>query len=88
MQRPVTRLNTPQPASVEAIEQPDGARPHAVFRRGRWRRVASILEVWRVDDEWWRDEISRRYFSVVLDTGEHLTLFQDLIKWDWYTQRG
>ena len=85
---PPMPLNAPQPATVEAVEQVNGARPYAVFRRGRWRRVTAILDEWRVDDEWWRDEVSRRYFAVVLETGERLTLFQDLITWEWCTQRG
>jgi len=70
---------------VEAVEQPHGARPVAVRR---WRRVVGIVDVWRVDDEWSRDEISRRYCSLDLETGERVTVFQDLQGWGWYWQRG
>ena len=30
----------------------------------RERRVSQIIDVWRISDEWWRDEIARRYFRL------------------------
>jgi hypothetical protein len=38
------------------------------------RRVESVQERWRIDDEWWRESISREYRSVVLDDGRVNTL--------------
>jgi hypothetical protein len=52
------------------------------------RKVISIRERWRIDDEWWRDPISREYRSVVLDDGRVLTLYHDLVAEAWYVQRG
>jgi hypothetical protein len=49
--------------------------------------VATILEIWRVDDEWWRHPISRRYVEVVLQNGRHVVLYEDLITGDWFMQR-
>jgi hypothetical protein len=48
--------------------------------------VAAIHDTWRVDDEWWRDEIARRYFLAELDDGRRLTLYPDLIADHWYVQ--
>jgi hypothetical protein len=81
-------LNTPQPLEVRAIPQPDGDRPTAVCVRGRWHEVASIEDVWRVDDEWWTEtEISRTYFDAQLADGRRLTFFQDRLSGAWYAQR-
>jgi hypothetical protein len=52
---------------------------------GRWR-VESTGEIWRVDDEWWRRPISRRYFEVMLEGGKHVTLFEDLTTGEWFMQ--
>jgi len=52
------------------------------------RRVAVIREQWRIDDEWWRQAISREYRTVVLDDGKVLTLYHDLLDGSWYVQKG
>lgn len=76
-------LNLPTPTVVEA-----GARgqPQAVLWRGVFHRVAAIHETWRIDDEWWREEIARRYFVVALEGGRRLTLYHDLAADLWYSQ--
>jgi hypothetical protein len=48
--------------------------------------VASILDRWRIDDEWWRNEVSRMYFQVELEGGQVVILFHDLITDRWYQQ--
>lgn len=52
------------------------------------RRVAVVREQWRIDDEWWRQVISREYRSIVLDDGKVITLYHDLVDDSWYVQRG
>ena len=76
-------LNQPAPTAVEA--SPEG-RPLAVLWRGVFRRVAAIHDTWRIDDEWWRQEIVRRYFLVELEDGRRLTLYRDLVRDLWYAQ--
>ena len=49
-------------------------------------RVASVGEVWRVDDEWWRALITRRYVEVLLEGGKHVMLFEDLASHEWFLQ--
>jgi hypothetical protein len=52
------------------------------------RRVAVVRERWRIDDEWWRQTISREYRTIVLDDGAVITLYHDLTDGAWYVQRG
>ena len=49
-------------------------------------RIESILETWRIDDEWWRQPIARAYMEVMLEGGKRLVLFQDLITGEWFSQ--
>jgi len=48
--------------------------------------VETILESWRIDDEWWRQLISRRYFAVLLAGGGRVVLFEDLVTGEWFIQ--
>ncbi len=84
---PPTPLKAPRPLVVEATDGPDGPVPRWVAWRGKRRAVASVEDDWRVDDEWWRDEISRHYFAVTLADGCRLTLFLDRIMGTWWEQR-
>jgi hypothetical protein len=80
----VTPLNVPRDIRVTADE--DGC-PVFVWLSNRQRRVARIRNTWRIDDEWWRQEISRRYFDLELSDGSVITVFQDLISGNWSRQR-
>lgn len=51
------------------------------------RRVDAVVEEWRIDDEWWRTPIHRRYVEVVLEGGAHVVLFEDLVSGEWFMQR-
>lgn len=77
------RLNEPRPVAVEATER---GLPKAMLWRGTYRRVRAIHDTWRIDDEWWRDEISRRYFVIELEGGRRLTIYHDLPHNAWYEQ--
>ena len=76
-------LNQPVPAAVEATTR---GLPKAMLWRGTYREVAAIRDSWRIDDEWWRDEISRRYFAIELEGGAHVTVYHDLARDAWYVQ--
>ena len=77
------RLNEPKALAVEANTQ---GLPTAILWRGTYRRVCAIHDTWRIDDEWWRDEIARRYFVVEFEGGRRLTVFCDLVRDTWYEQ--
>jgi hypothetical protein len=76
-------LNQPRSLTVEAD---DRGVPRRIGAGERQRRVIKIVDVWRIDDEWWRTTISRRYLLVVLEDGVMRTIFQDLIGGEWYEQ--
>jgi hypothetical protein len=76
------RLNEPQPALVES--QFDGT-PRLVNRQG----VAVVREEWRVVDRWWTEEpLQRRYFELVLESGQNVVVFRDEERGGWFSQRG
>ena len=77
-------MNLPQPAAVET--GPSGL-PAAVLVRGKLRPVLAISDRWRIDDEWWRAEISRAYYAVELEGGMRLTIFRDMVTGAWFQQQ-
>lgn len=81
-------LNLPVPISVE--EDGDGM-PLAVGQKGRHRsvKIASVDDLWRIDEEWWREKpITRIYYQLTAEGGGRLTVFQDLTDGNWYRQGG
>jgi hypothetical protein len=78
----------PEPVTVEL----DGERAPVVVHQasgtpGTGKRVEAIGESWRVEDEWWRQPISRRYVEVVLEGGGRVVLYEDLITGEWWVQQ-
>jgi len=74
-------LNPPQAALVET--HVDGA-PRSVNRQ----QVALVREEWRVVDRWWTEQpVDRRYFDVVLVSGENAVVFLDGEAQCWFSQR-
>jgi hypothetical protein len=60
----------------------------ALIDTGRERRkVTRVQNTWRIDEEWWREEISRCYWRLEFSDGSVDTVFQDLISGKWYQQR-
>lgn len=87
-------LNLPQPIAVATDEsghptllKVDVPHPDGGTAERHTRTVDTVVEVWRVDDEWWREPISRRYFESVLEGGRHVVLYEDLTTGDWFMQR-
>jgi hypothetical protein len=75
------RLNAPRPALVEG--HADGT-PRRVNRQD----VALVREEWRIVDRWWTEEpVDRRYFDLVLETGENAVVYLDGENGAWFTQR-
>ena len=75
------RLNAPRPALVEA--HADG-----IPRRVNRQTVALVREEWRVVDRWWTEEpVDRRYFDLVLETGENAVVYRDGESGSWLSQR-
>jgi hypothetical protein len=78
--RSAGRVNAPRPALVEARA---GGVPARVNQQG----VSLVREEWRIVDRWWtEDPVARRYFDLVLESGQHVVVFHDGERW--FSQRG
>ena len=78
--RAARRLNAPRPVRVTVV----GGLPAAVGQVS----VAQVREEWRVVDRWWTDvPVRRRYFDVVLATGENVAVFEDEEGGGWFRQK-
>jgi hypothetical protein len=74
------RLNAPRPALVETSF---GGEPKVVNRQ----LVSLVREEWRVVDRWWTEEpVDRRYFEVVLESGQNVCVYRDLEAGCWFSQ--
>jgi len=60
--------------------------PQAVVLGRERLAVAAVQDRWRIDDEWWRKEVSRVYFSLLLEDGRVVTVYYDLVTGSWQTQ--
>jgi hypothetical protein len=50
-------------------------------------KVEAILESWRIDDEWWRQQIARSYMELLLEGGKRVVVYQDLVTGLWFMQQ-
>jgi hypothetical protein len=76
-------LKEPRPVAVVTDEE---GRPVAVVLGGRRLAVERVEDVWRIDDEWWREEVSRLYYRLLLEDGRPLVVFHDLVRELWCEQ--
>ncbi|MGD0231691.1 MAG: hypothetical protein ABSC19_15285 [Syntrophorhabdales bacterium] len=72
----------PEPAGI--VDR-DG-RPVALINKGKRLRVSGIVNTWRIDEEWWREEISRLYFLIELENQRRIVVFRDLVGGGWFRQ--
>jgi hypothetical protein len=65
------------------VESGFGGAPRVVNRQ----LVALVREEWRVVDRWWTEEpVDRRYFEVVLESGQNVCVYRDREEKCWFTQ--
>ena len=77
-------LNTQKLVEVKLDEH---GVPVVVTREtGNEKGIESVGETWRIDDEWWRMPIVRRYVEVILEGGGRLVMFEDLMTGEWFAQ--
>ncbi len=79
----LTPLKEPRPLAVTTDAR--GAPVAVVLGRQRLT-VSQVLDVWRIDDEWWREEVSRLYYRLLLEDGRPLIAYHDLVQDQWYKQ--
>jgi hypothetical protein len=77
-------VNPPIPVDVrESAHQT----PRAIKIKGRWVKVAAIVNVCSLDEEWWRERpIVRMYYRVILEDDRPITVFRDMLDGAWYRQ--
>ena len=80
----VRPLNLPRP--VQVTVDPHSGLPLVLHERNRSHRIARVQDTWQIDDEWWREPISRRYLQVILRDGALRTLCHDQIADRWFEQ--
>ncbi len=68
------------------MEADESGEPVAVVLGGRRLAVAQVQDVWRIDDEWWREEVSRLYYRLLLEDGRAVTVYRDLCGHRWFKQ--
>ncbi len=77
-------LNSPRPLDVET--DANGV-PTCVYLSGQRCAVDSVLETWRIDDEWWREQpVSRVYWRLFLENGCAVDVYRDVVRGRWYKQ--
>jgi hypothetical protein len=77
-------LNLPRPVQVTVDTQ--SGLPVTLHERNRRHEVERVQDSWYVDDEWWREPISRYYVQVIFCDGAIRTLFHDRIADRWFEQ--
>jgi hypothetical protein len=75
-------LNPPRSITVEERN----GMPVALISSNRRYRVERVQDIWCLDDEWWREPITRRYFQIVLNTGALRTVYHDVVADLWFEQ--
>lgn len=81
----IRALSQPVPLAVKADRE---GNPVSVRLKGRWLKVESIADRWRIDDEWWRsDPVTRVYYECMVDQGLKVAVFHDLVAGQWFQQR-
>lgn len=76
-------LNRAKPIQVEADESGE---PQAVVLGRERLAVAVVQDRWRIDDEWWRNEVSRLYYRLILASNQVLTAYRDVTTTRWWVQ--
>jgi hypothetical protein len=60
--------------------------PVSLVINRRTHQVERIQDTWVIEDEWWRQPISRQYFALLLDDGTRRTAYHDRITDAWFLQ--
>lgn len=75
-------LNEPRPIQINM----DNDRPIILHENNTRYQVTQIQDTWIIQDEWWRQEMFRQYYYLLLDNGTRRTVFHDRITDLWYEQ--
>ena len=80
--RRLLRLHSPRPLDVDT--EANGV-PAGLYLPHHRCAVESVLETWRIDDEWWREQpVSRVYWRLLLENGCAVDVDRDVARGRWY----
>lgn len=80
----MTRL-WPEGAPI-GVDAPDDA-PRAFRWQGRRWPVRAVVDQWVIHDDWWQEEVWRRYFQLLTDDGLLCVVYCDLTTDAWFLER-
>ena len=83
-------VNEPRPVTVDVNSDGSPASIQAMGGRAdgpMGGKIGSVNEIWRIDDEWWRKQISRSYYEVMMEGGKRIVVFIDLLTNEWFMQQ-
>ena len=75
-----------KPEEIRVRSNVEGV-PVGIIRGGKFERVKSIYQRWRVADEWWRQEIARDCFRIGTSSGLVGDIYHDMVANRWYLSR-
>jgi hypothetical protein len=75
-----------QPQQIN-VKTNDLGEPVTIHRGGRRDRVVSAGKRWRVNENWWRQEVSREYFQIETASGLVAEIYRDMLSGSWYLHR-
>jgi hypothetical protein len=77
-------LNRPRPCQVTT----ERGVPTEIIEGKRHYPVERVQDRWQINDEWWRAEIERHYFELVMADGRIRTIYHDRVHNEWFEQQG
>jgi hypothetical protein len=69
------------------VKHDDAAQPCLFVWRKQPHMVDQITNSWRIDTEWWQEQVAREYFEVTTPTGLWVVMFRDCLRDSWFMQR-
>ena len=70
-----------------AVKTNDLGEPVTIHRGNGRERVVSTGRRWRVNENWWRQEVSREYFQIETAGGLVAEVYHDMLSGLWYLHR-
>jgi hypothetical protein len=84
--RHLRALNEPRPVTVLTEHDLPVAILRENSRDAARHAVETVQDTWIVQDEWWRQEIDRQYYNLLLRNGTVCTVYHDRLTDTWYEQ--
>ncbi len=81
----MTRLYADHP--LVQVETDAAGQPLRIRLDGETHGEVGVCNRWRIDDDWWRNLVSRAYYKVVTRDGLLCTIYLDELRGTWHLER-